>query len=76
MIKCLGACPEDLYSSDSRLSRMDSLDVGLKLTWKVKAWVAVDVAYDRYSTRGLDGVTPQDTYYKANNFVVGVKFTR
>ena len=64
------------YSSDSRLSRMDTLDVGLKLTWKIKAWVSVDAAYDRYSTHGLDGVTPQDAYYKANNFVIGVKLTR
>ncbi|MFI5335403.1 MAG: DUF3570 domain-containing protein [Opitutales bacterium] len=64
------------YSSDSRLSRMDTLDLGLKLTWKIKRWLAIDVSYDRYTTRGLDGITPQDAYYKANNFIVGVKLSR
>ncbi len=63
------------YSSDVRLSYMQSIDAGLKLTWKIKRWVAVDFTFDRYVTRGLDGVTPQDGYYKAKNFMVGVTFS-
>lgn len=63
------------YSSDYRLSYMQTIDAGLKLTWKVKPWFAVDVAYDRYTMRGLDHVTPQATYSQANTFTVGCKFT-
>lgn len=64
------------YSSDVRLSHMQSIDAGVKVTWKIKSWMALDVTYDRYTTRGLDGVTPQDGFYKANNFMVGMKFSR
>lgn len=63
------------YSSDYRLSNMDTLNLGLKLTWKIKPWIAVDVAFDRYSSRGLDWVTPSGAYSKANTFTVGLKLT-
>lgn len=64
------------YSSDVRLAKMRSLDAGVKVTWKIKHWVALDFTFDRYTTRGLDGVTPQDGFYQANNFMIGVKFSR
>ena len=64
------------YSSDYRLAHMQTIDVGLKLIWQVKPWVALDVAYDRYTSRGLDGVTRQDAFSQANAFTVGLKFTR
>ena len=69
-----GSAP--FYSSDYRLSKMETVDLGLKLTWKVKPWLWIDAAYDRYLTRGLDHVTPQDVYSKANVFTVGVKLFR
>lgn len=62
------------YSSDSRLSHMQSFDPGLKVTWKYNAHVSIDVTFDRYVSRGLDSVTPQDAYYKARNIMVGAKY--
>jgi hypothetical protein len=64
------------YSSDNRLARMETVDAGLKLIWKIKPWVSVDAAYDRYTSRGLDGVTLPGAFCKANVFTFGVKFTR
>lgn len=63
------------YSSDYRLAYMQSVDAGLKLVWKVRRWLEVDAAYDRYAERGLDHATPQSAYFKANIFTVGLKFT-
>jgi hypothetical protein len=64
------------YSSDARLSTMRSIDAGLKFTWKIKPRIALDLIYDRYVLRGLDGVTPQDAYYRAHNFIIGLRLTR
>ncbi len=63
------------YSSDYRLSRMRSLDLGLKLTWKIGPRASVDLAYDRYLTHGLDGVTPEDAYSKARIISAGCKWS-
>ncbi|MBS0662516.1 MAG: DUF3570 domain-containing protein [Verrucomicrobia bacterium] len=63
------------YSSDYRLSYMQSLDLGLKMVWTVRPWLALDAAYNRYSARGLDHVTPQDAFCRANTITLGVKFT-
>jgi len=64
------------YSSDYRLSRMSTLSVGLQVTWKIRPWIALDAAYDRYTSRGSDGVTPQAAYSKANTFTVGLRISR
>ena len=64
------------YSSDYRLSYMETLDLGLKVTWKVSSWLWIDAVYDRYTSRGLDHITPQDAYAKADTFTVGVKIFR
>ncbi len=64
------------YSSDYRLAYMQTVDLGLKLVWKIKPWVAVDVAYDRYTSRPLDHVTRKDAFSQANTFTFGVKFSR
>jgi len=64
------------YSSDYRVSKMQTIDVGLKLVWKMKPWLWMDVACNRYAARGLDRVTPGDVYGEANNFTVGLKFFR
>ena len=64
------------YSSDYRLSYMQTVDWGLKLVWKIKPWMSVDAAYDRYTSRGLDHLTPQDAYSKANVFTLGFKLSR
>ena len=62
------------YSSDYRLSYMQTVDAGLKVVWQVKPWLAVDAAYDRYVSRGLDHVTPQSAFFSANTFTFGIKF--
>lgn len=64
------------YSSDYRLSYMVTVDCGLKLVWKIKPWISVDAAYDRYTSRGLDHLTPQDACSKANVFTLGFKLSR
>jgi len=64
------------YSSDYRLSYMQSIDAGLKVIWKIKPWLEVDAAYSRYVARGLDHVTPQDAFNQANTFTFGVKLIR
>jgi hypothetical protein len=64
------------YSSDYRLSHMRTVDYGLKVVWTVKPWLALDAAVNRYEMRGLDGVSPQILYCKANTISLGVKFMR
>ncbi len=63
------------YSSDYRLSRLNSVDLGIKLTWRLSSRVSADVAYDRYTTRGLDHITPQDVYSKARILTAGLKIS-
>jgi len=64
------------YSSDYRLSHMQTINAGLKVVWKITTWLAVDASYERYLMRGLDHITPQEAYCKANTFTVGLKLTR
>lgn len=64
------------YSSDYRLSYFQTLDLGLKVVVKITSWLSIDANYDRYIMRGLDHITPQDAYTKANMFMVGIKLTR
>jgi len=64
------------YSADYRLSHMQTIDWGLKAIWKIKPWVSVDAAYNRYVSRGLDHKTPQDAFSQANVFTIGLKFSR
>jgi len=64
------------YSSDYRLTKMQTVDAGLKVVWQIKPWLAVDAAYNRYISRGLDHVTPQDEFSRANTYTFGVKFSR
>jgi hypothetical protein len=64
------------YSSDYRLSHMQTINLGLKVVWKITGWLSIDGCYERYLMRGLDHVTPQGEYTNANTFTVGVKLTR
>ncbi len=63
------------YSSDYRLSYLETLDLGIKVVVKITSWLSIDANYDRFIMRGLDGITPQDAYSKANMFMTGVKIT-
>ncbi|HEV2453325.1 MAG TPA: DUF3570 domain-containing protein [Verrucomicrobiae bacterium] len=56
------------YSSDYRLSRFESFNISVDLTYKVIKQFYLDLAYSRYIMRGLDGITSQSAYPSANVF--------
>lgn len=62
------------YSSDYRLSAMQTFNYGLKLVWTPIEALQFDAAYERYDMRGRDGVTPQSAYAQANIFTLGAQF--
>lgn len=64
------------YSSDYRLSRLETLNLGLKLAWIINDHFTVDFAYERYLMNGLDGTTPSAAYCDANVFTFGLKLSR
>jgi hypothetical protein len=63
------------YSSDYRLSAMQTFNYGLKIVWNATDALQFDAAYERYDMRGTDGVTPQSAYCSANIVTVGAKFS-
>jgi hypothetical protein len=63
------------YSSDYRLSSLCTTTYGLKAAWKPRDWLQLDVAYDRYTMRGRDGITPQSAYPRANIITLGAKIS-
>jgi hypothetical protein len=63
------------YSSDYRLSEMQTFNYGVKLVWNATDALQFDAAYERYDMRGTDGVTPQSAYCQANIFTLGAKFS-
>ena len=64
------------YSSDYRLSRMETTTLGLKAAYALNDHVSIDFAYERYLMRGLDDATPRGAYADADVFTVGMKFSR
>ena len=63
------------YSSDWRLSEMETITYGLKAIWNVTEAFQLDVALEQYDMRGTDGVTPQSAYCNARVVTAGVKFS-
>ena len=61
------------YSSDYRLSQLETFTLGLSLTWRVAKHVSFDASYYRYIMRGLDGETSQSAYPSANVGSVGLR---
>jgi hypothetical protein len=64
------AVPE-FYSSDYRLSKMETFSLGIQATVKARDWLGFDLGYQHYIMRGLDGVTSQSAYPNANVFTIG-----
>ncbi len=64
------------YSSDYRLSHLETLNVGLKASWIINPHFTVDAALERYFMHGLDGFTPTATYSDANVITFGLKLSR
>jgi hypothetical protein len=63
------------YSSDYRLSSLCTTTYGAKAVWKPLGWLEFDLAYDRYTMRGRDGVTAQSAYPRANLLTMGAKIS-
>ena len=63
------------YSSDNRLSALQSFTFGAKVVWNATDALSFDVAFERYEMRGTDRVTPQSAYCRANIVTIGTKFS-
>jgi hypothetical protein len=63
----------DFYSSDYRVSALDSVGAGLKLIWMPNTRFQIDAEYMRYEQFGKDGVTSDDAYPSANAFILGAR---
>jgi hypothetical protein len=61
------------YSSDYRLSELESFATGVTVTWRFYKHLSLDVSYMRYVMRGLDGVTSQTAYPSANVVSFGLR---
>lgn len=61
------------YSSDYRLSEMETFTLGVDITWRINKYVSIDASYMRYLMQGLDGVTSQSAYPQANVFALGMR---
>jgi hypothetical protein len=64
------------YAADWRLAELETLTVGVAVTWNVRDWLSVDATYDRYVMRGRDGVTSAQAFPDANVFTLGVRLWR
>jgi hypothetical protein len=63
------------YSSDYRLSEMQTFNYGLKVVWNANDRLQFDASYERYDMRGIDHVTPQSAYCRADILTLGAKFS-
>lgn len=61
------------YSSDYRLSEMETFATGVTATWQVYKHLSLDASYMRYVMRGLDGATSQSAYRSANVVSFGLR---
>ncbi|MFO1488515.1 MAG: DUF3570 domain-containing protein [Verrucomicrobiota bacterium] len=61
------------YSSDYRLSNLQSFTVGVNVTVKATKWLMFDAGYRYYVMDGLDKVTSSSAYPSANVFSIGAR---
>lgn len=61
------------FTSDYRLSKLRTWNLGLKVAFFPAEHVTLDAAVERYSMRGRDGVTPQAAYSSAWIYTFGMK---
>ena len=59
------------FSSDYRLSELDTLTYGVVASWRVHDRFSLEAAYKRYEMRGQDGATPASAYPSAHIFTLG-----
>lgn len=65
--------PGPYYTSDYRLSKLRTWNLGLKLAFFPKENVTLDAAVERYTMHGRDGVTPKAAYASAWVYTLGMK---
>lgn len=66
--------PPEFYSSDHRLSHLQTFTFGIKAMIKVHEHFTIDAGYQRYVMEGLDGgVTSPTAYPKAHIFTIGAR---
>lgn len=63
------------YSSDYRLSAMQTFNYGLKIIGRLTEQLQLDAALEQYDMRGRDGITPQSAYARARIITAGLKFS-
>ena len=59
------------YSSDHRLTKMETVTYGAKLVWFAMDNLEFNVKYNRYEMKGLDGITHQSAYSDADIITIG-----
>jgi len=59
------------YSSDYRLSELQTFNFSAALTYRVQKHFSIDLGYSRYIMQGLDGATSQSAYPSANVYTIG-----
>jgi len=62
------------YSSDYRLSYLNTFTIGLEATVTIHEQWDMHLGYERYWMRGLDHQTMQSTYPSANIFTAGLTY--
>ncbi len=60
------------YSSDYRLSALNSFTYGISVSARLQEHLSLELAYKRYEMYGTDGVTGSQQYPKANTFTAGL----
>ncbi len=63
----------DYYSSDYRLSELDSVGYGLKVIVLPSPRWSIDLAVERFDMSGQDGITPADAYPRATVVMGGLR---
>jgi Protein of unknown function (DUF3570) len=65
----------DHFSSDYRVSAEQTFNYGLQLRWNIRPdKLAMDLGYERYISKGTDGVTSQSAYPDANSLTLGFRW--
>jgi len=65
--------PPTHWSSDYRLSALETFSYGTSASERVARWCSLDASFKRYEMLGLDYVTSASTYPEANVFTVGAR---
>jgi hypothetical protein len=62
------------YSSDYRLSELETTNWGLKLVWAPRPDLRFDATLEKYEMKGRDGITHPSAYPRATIFTIGGRF--